>query len=87
MAARHVGKALTGSDQSQKQGHIKTKHYFSNFSRTRGGLVFILKHKQPLTYICVKQTKAFYTHTNIQMHLGHVFLLKEGAAAAEHRGS
>lgn len=56
--------------------------FFQFFSRTRGGLVFIFKDKQPLKYNCVKQANAFYTHANTQMHLGHVLLLKEGAAAA-----
>lgn len=63
MAARLVGKPLTGSDQSQEQGHIKTKHYFSNFSRITRGLVFILKHKQPATvHLCETDKSCLHTH-------------------------
>lgn len=63
MAAGLVGKPLTGSDQSQKQGHIKTKHYCSNFSRITRGLVFILKHKQPVTVHLGKTDKScLHTH-------------------------
>lgn len=93
MADRLVGRPLTGSDQSQKQGHIKTKHYFPNFSQITRGLVFILKDKQPVMGMCVKLTKAAHTHPhthetqNTQMQLGHMFLLREGTVAAEHKGS
>lgn len=71
MAARLVGKPSTGSDQSQKQGHIKTKHYFPNFSQITRGLVFILKDKQPVMCMCFKQTKAACTHLDAHANAEH----------------